>query len=91
LTHPWPIDIAIVLVLRSYNEVEVAPHDKGVSTVLNLESQFLQELPSSGVVSRAIHKNSGPFDPEAAVVKVGTDEEPPFPPGPHLEAVIPGP
>jgi hypothetical protein len=47
-----------------------------------------KELPSPGVVSRAIDQNADPFDPSASMEKVGADEEPPLPPGPYLKAGI---
>jgi hypothetical protein len=91
LAHPRPINVVIVLVMRTPDEVEVAPNDKWVMASFHLRHQLVQELPRPGVVGWAVDKNTSPDKSLAAMVNVSADEETPFPPGPYLEAFIPEP
>jgi hypothetical protein len=48
--HPRPVNVAVVLVLRPSDEVEVPANHKGKIAGLNRESEFPQELLGAVVV-----------------------------------------
>jgi hypothetical protein len=59
--HPRPINVAVVLILRPSDEVEVAADNQGQVAGFNRKGKFPQELEPVSVVSWSIDYKEGPL------------------------------